>query len=308
MKTISVMIPTYNEEENAVPIYEAVRDMFRKDLPEYDYEILFIDNKSRDNTREKIRSVCAQDPKVKAIFNAKNFGQFNSPYYGLIHTTGDAAVSLCADCQDPVDMIPKFVREWEKGYQIVCAVKTSSRENGLVYGLRSLYYRMIRKMSSVDLIEHFTGFGLYDRAFLDTLAALDDTTPFYRGLVAEYGASVKTIPYEQAKRRAGKTSNNVKTLYDAAWLSFTTYTKGFLRLPAILGAVGGCLTLLGLIVYLVLSLIFAAFDLNTLLLIFLIGVGFLNLAFLGVAGEYLLALNERAKKRPLVVEEERLNW
>ena len=308
MKTISVMIPTYNEEENAIPIYQAVREVFEKDLPDYQYEIVFIDNKSQDKTREKIREICAGDSRVKAIFNAKNFGQFNSPYYGLIHTTGDATVSLCADFQDPVDMIPKFVREWEKGYQIVCAVKTASKENPIVYALRGLYYKMIHNMSSVDLIEHFTGFGLYDKSFLQILASLEDSTPFYRGLVAEYGVSIQTLEYEQAKRRAGKTSNNIKSLYDAAWLSFTTYTKGFLRLPAVLGALGGGLTLLGLILYVILSLVFSAFSLTTLLLILLIGLAFANLLFIGVAGEYILSLNERSKKRPLVVEEERINW
>lgn len=108
-KKISIMIPCYNEEENARPIYEAVRDELQKSCPQYDYEILFIDNKSRDNTRAIIRQICAEDPNVKAIFNARNFGQFNSPYYGLIHTTGDCTISICADFQDPVELIPQFV-------------------------------------------------------------------------------------------------------------------------------------------------------------------------------------------------------
>ena len=234
-KVISVMIPTYNEEENARPIYEAVRDEIRKDCPDYDYEILFIDNKSQDRTRRIITDICAQDPKVKAIFNSKNFGQFNSPYYGMIHTTGDCTITICADFQDPVEMIPKLLAEWENGYKIVCAVKTSSKENRLMYALRSLYYKMIKKASKVEQIEHFTGFGLYDKSFVKVLRELDDPTPFIRGIVAELGPKIKKIEYEQAKRRAGKTSNNFFSLYDAAMLSFTSYTKIGVRLASFLG-------------------------------------------------------------------------
>lgn len=185
-KVISVMIPTYNEEENARPIYEAVRDEIRKDCPDYDYEILFIDNKSQDRTRRIITDICAQDPKVKAIFNSKNFGQFNSPYYGMIHTTGDCTITICADFQDPVEMIPKFVAEWEKGYKIVIGKKTTSQENPVMYFLRDCYYKTIKKMSNVEMIEQFTGFGLYDKSFIQTLRDLHDPTPFLRGIVAEF--------------------------------------------------------------------------------------------------------------------------
>ena len=142
-KTISIMIPCYNEEENARPIYEAVRGELLKSCPDYNYEILFIDNKSQDRTREIIEEICAEDKNVKAIFNSKNFGQFNSPYYGLINTTGDCTITICADFQDPVEMIPKFIAEWERGYKIVIGRKTKSQENGLVYFLRGCYYKII---------------------------------------------------------------------------------------------------------------------------------------------------------------------
>ncbi len=229
-KKISVMIPCYNEEENARPIYEAVRNELQENCPQYGYEILFIDNKSTDNTRAIIRKICAEDPNVKAIFNARNFGQFNSPYYGMIHTTGDCAITICADFQDPVELIPRFVAEWEKGYKIVIGRKTRSKENRFVYFLRSCYYKIIRKMSSVEQIEHFTGFGLYDKSFLDVLRKLDDPIPFIRGIVAELGPERKEIEYTQPQRRAGKTHNNWYSLYDAAMLSFTSYTKVGLRI------------------------------------------------------------------------------
>lgn len=153
-KTISVMIPCYNEEQNARPIYEAVRDELIKSCPDYDYEILFIDNKSEDGTRAIIRQICAEDKHVKAIFNVKNFGQFNSPYYGMIHTTGDCTITMCADFQDPVEMIPKFVAEWEKGYKIVIGRKTQSKENGFMYWLRGCYYKTIKKMSSCGRVQN----------------------------------------------------------------------------------------------------------------------------------------------------------
>ena len=194
-KTISVMIPTYNEEENARPIYEAVRGELQKSCPAYDYEILFIDNKSTDRTRSIIEEICARDKHVKAIFNSKNFGQFNSPYYGMIHT-----ITICADFQDPVELIPKFVAEWEKGYKIVIGKKTRSRENPVMYFLRGCYYKIIRKMSSVEMIEQFTGFGLYDKSFIQTLRDLHDPTPFIRGIVAELGPERKEIEYEQPRR------------------------------------------------------------------------------------------------------------
>ena len=220
-KKISIMIPCYNEEENARAIYEAARDIIRDELPQYDYEILFIDNKSKDRTREIIREICREDPCVKAVFNSKNFGQFNSPYYGILQTTGDCTITVCADFQDPVEMIPKFVAEWERGYKIVIGKKTRSKENPLLYWLRSCYYKLIKKMSSTEMIEHFTGFGLYDKSFVQTLRDLHDPIPFIRGIVAELGPERKEISYTQPKRRAGKTHNNFFTLFDAAMLSFT---------------------------------------------------------------------------------------
>ncbi|MFR1103971.1 MAG: glycosyltransferase family 2 protein [Acutalibacteraceae bacterium] len=307
-KVISVMIPTYNEEENARPIYEAVKNEIQTALPEYDYEILFIDNKSQDSTRHIIESICAEDPKVKAIFNAKNFGQFNSPYYGLIHTTGDCTISLCADFQDPVDTIPRLVHKWEEGYKIVCAIKTQSRENPLMYSLRACYYKFIHAVSSVSMIEQFTGFGLYDKSFIEVLRNLGDSTPFYRGIVPELGFDIAKIEYTQQKRRAGKTSNNWNTLYDAAMLSFTSYTKIFLRLPTILGALLASGTFIGGLIYLIFWGIMR-FDVHIgpiiLLLCFLAGV---QLFFIGMIGEYILGINERMKKRPLVIEEKRLNF
>jgi glycosyltransferase involved in cell wall biosynthesis len=256
MKKISVMIPCYNEEENVKPMSEAVIQQLEQSLPEYDYELLFIDNDSTDRTREYLREICAANPKVKAIFNAKNFGQFNSPYYGLCQTTGDCTVSMCCDFQDPVELIPRLVHEWENGAKIVCAIKTSSRENKIMRFLRTCYYKMIKKMSDVEQIEHFTGFGLYDKGFIRVLRELEDPTPFLRGIVAELGYKRVDVEYEQQKRRAGKTHNNWYTLYDAAMLSFTSYTKAGLRLATIIGFIMSAASLVMALVYLILKFIY----------------------------------------------------
>lgn len=309
MKKVSIMVPCYNEEENVVPISEAIISQMEA-LPQYDFELLFIDNCSTDNTRPLLREICAKNSKIKAIFNVKNFGQFNSPYYGMCQTTGDCTITMCADFQDPVEMIPVFLQYWEEGYQIVCGVKTSSKENKLMYGLRSIYYRMIKKFSTVDQIEHFTGFGLYDKSFIEVLRKLDDPTPFIRGIVAELGGKRKEVPYEQPKRRAGKTHNNFYTLYDAAMLSFTSYTKVGMRIAEFAGIGFAIISLIVGLVYLILKLVFwdrfAAGQAPMIIVVSLMTS--IMLAFMGFLGEYIAAINVRLMRRPLVIEEERINF
>ena len=310
MKKLSIMVPCYNEEENVVPMSEALVKQLGE-MPEYDYEILFIDNCSTDNTRALLRKICEGNKKIKAIFNTRNFGQFNSPYHAICQTTGDCTITVCCDFQDPVEMIPKFVEEWEKGYKIVCGVKTSSKENKLMYALRSIYYKLIKKASKAEQIEHFTGFGLYDRSFVEVLRELDDPIPFIRGIVGELGPKFKTIEYEQPQRRAGKTSNNFYTLYDAAMLSFTSYTKIGPRLAVFGGAFISFISALIGIVALILNLVGVNFFLSTgvaaiiLTIFFVTGV---QLSFIGLIGEYIMSINTRVMKRPLVIEEERINF
>ena len=310
MKKISILIPCYNEEDNVVPMSEAIVDLFATELTTYDYELLFIDNDSHDNTRQLLRKICAKNPKIKAIFNAKNFGQFNSPYYGILQTTGDCTISMVCDFQDPIELIPQYIKEWENGYKIVIGIKTSSKENPIMYHLRGLYYKFIKKFSDVEQIEHFTGSGLYDRDFVEVLRNLKDPTPFLRGIVAELGYKRKEIPYEQPKRRAGKTHNNFYSLYDAAMLSITSYTKIGLRLCTFFGVTcGGISVLIGLL-YLVLKLVFWDNFVAGMapILIGMFFLGAIQLFFIGFIGEYILSINQRVMNRPLVIEEERINF
>ncbi len=308
-KKVSIMIPCYNEEENIVAITDAVVAQMEQ-LPQYDYEIVCIDNDSSDNTRPLLREICKKNKKIKAIFNVKNFGQFNSPVYGMLQTTGDCTISICADFQDPVELIPEFLKYWEEGYQIVHGVKSSSKESRLVYWLRGIYYKLVRKYSTVEQIDQFTGFGLYDKSFLDVLRKLNDPTPFIRGLVGELGGKRKAIEYEQPKRRAGKTHNNWYSLYDAAMLSFTSYTKIGLRVATFIGAAVALISMIIALVYLVMKLT-NWYNFNAGQAPILIGMFFLGavqLLFLGIIGEYILSMNRRIMKRPLVVEEERINF
>lgn len=312
IKKISVLIPCYNEVDNVVPISEAVVDVMETQLAQYDYEILFIDNASTDGTRDKLETICAGNKKVKAIFNVTNFGQFNSPFYGMCQTTGDCTIPLCCDFQDPVGLIPVFVKKWEEGHRIVSGIKTSSKESRIIYFLRTLYYKAIKNMSSVKMIEHFTGFGLYDKTFIALLKQLDDPIPFLRGIVAEYGAGFNMIEieYEQQQRRAGKTHNHFYSLYDAAMLSFTSYTKVGLRLVTFVGFIFSLLSFVVAIIYLVIKIRnWNSFDAGTVpLIIGLFFLGGVQLLSLGFLGEYVLNINTRVIHRPIVVEEKRINF
>lgn len=310
MKKISILIPCYNEKENVGPMSEAIVEMMTQNLPQYDYELVFIDNDSKDGTRDILRAICANNPKIKAIFNAKNFGQFNSPYYGVLQVTGDCVIQMCCDFQDPVELIPKYVKEWENGYKIVIGIKTSSKESKVMRFLRTCYYKVIKKMSDVEQIEHFTGSGLYDRAFIEVLRDLDDPIPFMRGIVAELGFERKEIPYEQPKRRAGKTHNNFYSLYDAAMLSITSYTKIGLRLATFAGiGIGGLSFVLGVIYFILKLMYWERFPAGTApILLGMLFLGAVQLFFIGFIGEYVLNINKRIMKRPLVIEAERLNF
>lgn len=312
-KKISIVVPCYNEQENVRLMAAAIEKQFagHDDLKQYDYDILFIDNDSTDNTRKELRKLCAEDKKhIRAIFNAKNFGQFNSPYYGMLQTDGDATMLMAADFQDPPELIPAYVKSWADGYKIVIGVKAHSTDGKLIYAMRCLYYKMIKKFSQVEQIEHFTGFGLYDRAFIEVLRELDDPTPFLRGIVAELGFRRKEIPYDQPKRRAGKTSNNFYTLYDAAMLGFTSYTKVGLRIATFAGAICAAACIVVAFAYLIMKLIYwDRFPAGMApLLIGMLFIGSVEIFFIGLVGEYILSINQRVMKRPLVVEEERINF
>lgn len=310
MEKISVVIPCWNEFENVVPMSEAVSNILTSQLNNYDYEIIFIDNNSTDGTRELLRQICAGNHKIKAIFNAKNFGDLNSPYYALMQTSGDCVILCACDFQDPVELIPEMVKAWEEGNKIIVMQKSHSKENKLMYFLRSCYYKFMKKFSDIEQIEHFTGFGLYDKTFIQVLRDLKDSAPFLRGIVSELGYKIKIIEYTQPKRRAGKSHHNFFTLYNVAMKGFTAYTKMGLRAATFMGFLTGFASLLIGIFYLMSKLIWWD-TFNAGVAPILIGMFFLGavvLIFLGLIGECVISINHRLMNRPLVIEEERINF
>ena len=310
MKKISILVPTFNEEENIKPLCAELINILSGKLSDYDYEILIIDNYSQDRTREHILELCATNKKIRAIFNAKNFGHIRSPFHGMLQTTGDCTIVMCADFQDPPEMIVNFVREWEKGSKVVIGKKKKSYENPLMYLLRSFYYKLIKQISDTEQVEHFTGFGLYDKTFVDVLRQLDDPMPYMRGIVAELGFSRMEIEYVQQKRRFGATKNNWYTLYDMAMLGITSYSKMVMRLATIFGFIISGLSFAVAMYYLIMKLIYwDKFPFGTApIIISIFFLGSIQLFFIGFLGEYILNINTRVMKRPLVVEEKRINF
>jgi glycosyltransferase involved in cell wall biosynthesis len=244
------------------------------------------------------------------ILNSRNFGHIRSPHHALLQAEGDCCVAMTSDLQDPPEMIADMVAKWEAGFKVVVAVKTRSRENPLMFAIRKAYYRLVRSVSDVELIDNFTGFGLYDRQVVDELRKIDDPYPYFRGLIAEVGFRRATIPFTQPRRERGITKNNFMTLYDMAMLGFTSTSKIPLRIATMIGFLTAGVSLLVAAGYLVAKLVFwDKFPMGTApLIIALFFFGSVQMFFIGLLGEYILNINARALRRPLVVEEKRINF
>lgn len=310
MKKVSIVIACYNEEGNIKLLIEKIQEIFSNELKAYDYEIVCMDNDSTDATRSIIRTICKSNSKVKAIFNAQNFGSIRSSAHGLLQAAGDCVVKMCADFQDPPELLIDFVREWENGYKMVLAIKKASDENKIMYAIRKTYYKLINKITDINHIDNFVGYGLYDRDFIEILRELNDPMPYIRGIVAELGYKYKAVYYNQPKRKSGKSKFNFYRLYDYAMLGITSYSKVPLRLATFLGIIIALISFLIGIFYLVFKLIywnnFAVGMAPVTIGVFFLGA--IQLLFIGILGEYILAINTRVLKRPLVIEEERINF
>ena len=309
MKTISIVTPCYNEEENVQELYEQIRQVL-SNLADYQYEHIFIDNASQDRTVALLRDLARHDSHVKVIVNVRNFGHIRSPYYGMLQASGDAVVVMASDLQDPPGLIKDFVRQWEEGYKIVLGIKKQSEESQIVFNLRKMYYKMLRSLSDIELVENFTGFGLYDRQVIDILRSLNDPYPYFRGLIAEIGFPSAKIAYVQPLRKRGITKNNFYTLFDMAMLGMTNYSKIPLRLATMLGFVVAMFSLLVAFIYFVYKLLFwDNFSVGQAPLV--IGIFFFSavqLFFLGIVGEYVGSIQTQVLHRPLVIEKERINF
>jgi glycosyltransferase involved in cell wall biosynthesis len=309
MKLISIVSPCYNEVEGIEDFYLQVRSVMES-LPGCDYEHVFIDNHSTDGTVPALRRLAGRDRRVKVILNARNFGQVRSPVHGLLQAKGDAVISMSSDLQDPPEMIRAFVKKWEEGARIVIGTKTKSKENPFVFGLRRMFYNLIKLLSETEQIKNFTGFGLYDRTVIDLIRKFDDPYPYFRGLITEIGFERAEIEFAQPKRAKGRTKNNFYTLYDLAMLGFVNHSKLPLRMASFIGFVVSFASLLVAIGYFIYKLIFwNSFQVGTAPVV--IGLFFfaaVQLFFIGIIGEYIGAIYTQVKKRPLVVEKERINF
>ena len=306
---LSVVTGTYNEEENIEELIQRIESVFSS-LPGYRHEIIVVDNASTDGTANILRRIAGGNPRVKVIVNARNFGHIRSPFHGLMQAQGAAVIYMSSDLQDPPELIPKFIAEWESGARAVIAVKDSSDEGGVISALRKLYYRVVERLADVRTFRSFTGFGLYDRQVVDYCRSLNDPYPYFRGIIAETGLSTAEVHYHQPARKRGISKNNFYTLYDLAMLGITNHSKIPLRLATMSGFVMSLISLVVGVVYLIYKLLFwQQFPAGTAPLV--IGVFFfasVQLFFIGILGEYIGSIHTQVLKRPLVVEKERINF
>lgn len=312
MKKISITIPCWSEEKSVRQMYDRLINIFKTELPppDYDYEIIFVDDYSPDNTRAEIRKLCEMDKKVKAIFNARNFGFSRNVFATLQYGSGDATFMLFGDLQDPPEILPKMVKKWEEGSKVVIGQRTKGNENKIMYGMRKLYYKLMELLSDSKQIEHFNGFGLYDKSFIDVLKSLDDPMPYLKGIVSELAIEQSIIPYEQATSLRGKSGANFLKNYDLAMQGITSYTKILMRLATFIGAGLGIISAL-FAIFILISKILNWYEYPYGTATIIIGVFFIGavqLFFMGILGEYVLSINTRSMKRPLVVVGEKINF
>lgn len=309
MKLISVVTACFNEEENVKELYEQVKAVFN-DLPQYEYEHIFIDNASKDRTVAILKEIAQTDHKIKIIVNTRNFGHIRSGFHVLMQAKGDAVIMIVADLQDPPILIKDFIRKWEEGYKIAIGVKTQSEESLLFFAIRKAYYNLVGRLSEIELIKNFTGFGLYDQKVIETLRSIEDPYPYLRGLICDIGFERAVIEYVQLSRKRGFTKNNFYTLYDMAMLGITNHSKVPLRLATMTGFIVALMSLLVALGYFGYKLIFwESFSVGIAPLV--IGVfffGAVQLFFIGIVGEYIGAIHTQVLKRPLVIEKERINF
>ena len=293
MKKVCIVIPCYNEEENIEPLIKEI-NLLKKNTKVL-IDTLFIDNNSTDKTVEILEKKSKKDKSIRIIVNNRNFGTVRSPLHGILQAHGDAVILMSADLQDPPKLILDFLNFWLKGYLVVLGIKPKSKENNIVFSLRSFYYWFLNKIVSTKISSHATGFGLYDRKFVEEVRKTNDPYPFFRGLVAEFGFSFKTIEYQQPRRERGISKNNFYTLYDSGILGIIDHSLIPIRFLTILGFFIGFLSFMTALFYLILKLIY--WDMYPMgiapLIIGIFFIAGLQFIFLGLIGEYVAGIYMR---------------
>lgn len=307
-KKISIVTPTFNEEENISKLCEAISK--EMETLEYDYEHIIIDNFSNDKTIDIIKKIAQEDKRVKLIVNSRNFGHIRSSQYGILQSSGDATILISSDFQEPLNLIKKYIKEWENGYKIVLGQRTSSDTNKFLDTIKTMFYKFINKISDTPLIERSGSTGLISKEIVDHLRNISDPYPYLRGLLPELSADIKLIQYHQAERSKGVTKNNFYTLYDMAILGIIKHSKVPLRIATFLGILASFFSILVAIVFFIYKLLFwSSFKVGIApLVIGLFSVASIQLFLLGFIGEYVMQILIHNKNVPLVVEKERINF
>ena len=308
MKKISIVTPTFNEEENIKRLCSEIK--VEAESLNYDYEHIIIDNSSSDKTIDILREIAAKDKNIKIIINSRNYGHIKSPFYGIMQATGDACILMVSDFQEPIHLITKYIKKWENGAKIVLGQKNISEENNFIFSLRKLFYTLLNKISETKLSINTTGTGLFDKKVIDRLKKINDPYPYFRGLISEVGFDIETIEFDQPLRKLGKTKNNFFTLYDLAMLGVVKHSRMPLRIMTLLGFISSFGCLFVAIIYLILKLIFwNSFELGSApTIIGIFTISSIQIMLLGLLGEYIGVILMHQRNMPLVIEKERINF
>jgi len=309
-KKITIMTPCYNEEGGIHECHLAVRLLFQESLPEYDYEHIFIDNCSTDNTLAALREIAAGDGNVKVIVNSRNFGPNHSPYHAILESSGDAVVPVVADLQTPVATIRDFVRLWEAGTDMVMGIRVGMSEAWWLRASRNLYYKIMSRLSHLEHFHGFIGFGLFDRRVVEAMRRLQDPNPYFRGIISEIGFKKAFVEYVQPPRKHGRSHLSVLDLLDYAILGMVSCSKVPLRIMTVTGLFVSMLSLfLGFAFFLLKIVFWDSFPMGIApILIGTFFLGSVQILCLGVLGEYVGVVFDYVRNRPLVIERERINF
>ncbi len=311
-QVISVITPCRNERDNVTVCRDRVRAVLTDRLGEYDYEHIFADNGSTDGTRETLRQLAAEDDRVRVILNSRNFGSEASMFNALKRTRGDVVmVMVPADMQDPPELLPDFVAKWREGYKVVYGIRARRDENPLMRALRGMFYRAVAGLSSIDIPRDTGEFQLIDRAVADALREFDERRPYLRGMIASCGFQSAGIRYHMERRIRGRSTMNIWRLMDQGLNGLISFSTLPMRICMAVGVLIALVSIVYALVSFVITLVyfrqFAAPGIAT-LIVALFFFGGVQLFFLGVLGEYVLAIHSQVRRRPLVIEETLINF
>lgn len=310
MKMISVLVTCYNEEKSIESLYLEITKVFTQELKEYDYEIIFCDNASDDDTESIISMICDKDKKCKAVFNSSNFGFHRNIFNAFTYSSGDAAFLIFGDMQDPPELIPEFIRKWEGGADIVVGQRGKTQEKGVKKFFRALFYDVVDILGQKKFIHDMNGFGLYDKNFVDTITRIDEVSPYFKAVVDEYGGKIDIVSYEQKRSARGKSNFNFWANYDFSMYGITTSTKMLMRIATFIGAfIAICGFVLAIYVVIRKLLMWDSYPIGSAsIMVAILVIGGIQLLFVGVLGEYILTINERISRKPRCGIRKKINF